>query len=308
MTRRTIRIGIAHRGAGVAPIFAALRDGGFEREGIATDLIDLADHADALKALEAGTVDIINSVGPEVLLHNARNHGSAVIVASAISRTAVEIMVPPEWPDDRLLVDARWGVLRRFDPDHLTAVQTFRFENWPIDRLDLKEAPAGKNRLDRLLAPGRFDAVVLHAPDPILARAKGWRAAVDTARYDAPMQNSCAATTKRFVHDERPILQAYLRAYAQGVWRFRYDAAFGRQVLLDTCSGLDASAACEAWLYFARVFGGGIYPSPAGLLSARDILVELGAISKAIALPLDQAPMAELEADGLFGSIAGTGS
>lgn len=303
---RPLRIGIAHRGAGVAPIFAALRDGGFDREGVVPELVYLAGHADALEALEAGTVDIINSVGPEVLLHNARNRGTAVVVASAISRTAVEIMVPPEWPQARTLAEARWGVLRRFDPDHVTAVQICRFEGWTFDRLQLLEAPAGSSRLKRLLAPGRFDAVVLHAPDPILARTQGWRTAIDTARYDAPMQNSCAATTERLVRDERATLLAYLRAYAAGVWRFRHDAAFGPQVLLDISPQLGLPAAAEAWRYFARVFGGGMYPSPAGLLQARDILIELGAIPSDTPLPLDQSLVAEIEAGGHFTSIIGT--
>lgn len=211
-----LRIGVAHRGAGLSPVFAAIADGSMARAGVSPVLIDTPGHAAALAALEDGEVDVINSVGPEVLRHNAEHDGTAVVLASAIGRAAVEVFVRPGWPEARSIDAARWGVLGRGDPDHVTALQVFELNGWDQTKLQLVEVPDGPDRLSRLLRPDHVDAVVMHAPEPALAARQGWRRAFDMSRYDLPMQNSCAVTSRQALEQKGGALEHYIAAYLRG--------------------------------------------------------------------------------------------
>ena len=79
-----------HRGAGGAPIFAALEGGYYREQGLAPELVPYHGHSNSLKALIAGEADFTNAVGAELLLANFRHQGDAVILASAIARSARE--------------------------------------------------------------------------------------------------------------------------------------------------------------------------------------------------------------------------
>jgi ABC-type nitrate/sulfonate/bicarbonate transport system substrate-binding protein len=49
-----IRIAIAHRGAGLAPVFAAIEGGFFREQGLEAELVSTPGHPSALAALIAG--------------------------------------------------------------------------------------------------------------------------------------------------------------------------------------------------------------------------------------------------------------
>jgi ABC-type nitrate/sulfonate/bicarbonate transport system substrate-binding protein len=57
-----------HRGAGVAPIFAALEGGFYREQGLEPELVPYHGHSNSLKALIAGVADFTNAVGAELLL------------------------------------------------------------------------------------------------------------------------------------------------------------------------------------------------------------------------------------------------
>ena len=79
--------------------------------------------------------------------------------------------------------------------------------------------------------PRRVDVAIMHAPEPFQAMKRGWAVVEDLGRLDIAFQNSCAATTRRMMRERRDIADRYVRAFCQGVYRFRTDAAFGVEVL-----------------------------------------------------------------------------
>lgn len=301
-----LRIGVAHRGTGLAPVFAALATQRLDDAGVTAVLVDVPGHPAALQALEAGAVDVINSVGIEVLIHNATRGGTAVVVASAIGQTAVKVHVAPDWLANRPLREARWGVLRPADYDHCTALQVFDMEGWPANDLQIVTVPGDGPRLDRLLQPDLCDAVVLHMPEPVLARRKGWREAINLGHYGAPMQNSCAVVTRATLQTRRDLCRAYVAAYAAGVWRFRTDAAFGKQVLAEIAPSLDAEAMAESWQFFAGLMGGTVTPARAGLRRSAELLAHVGGPKADFVAAFDQSLAAELDTSGVTADVMGT--
>ena len=60
-----------HRGAGMAPVFAALEGGYFREQGLEPNFLPYHGHSNSLKALIAGEADFTNAVGAELILANA---------------------------------------------------------------------------------------------------------------------------------------------------------------------------------------------------------------------------------------------
>lgn len=305
-----IRIGIAHWGAGLAPVFAAVEGGFLAEQGLEPELVFVPGHDRALAALVAGDVAFINSVGPEVLLANtaAGSRGEAVIVASAISRSAVQVAARPGIASRDELKGARWGVTARNDPDEVSIRQAFERWGWNVE-VDAEIVVVGRDRprLDALLDPDRVDAAMMHAPEPFQAEKRGWSIVDDLGRLDAPIQNSCAVTTRRLVAEHPDTALRYVRAYAAAVWRFRTDAEFGVEVLAKYTREPDRDVLGKSWLMFARLMGGMLFPSVEGMRAAGDLMHELGVLS---ARPnpydhIDLGPVARLEQEGAFARIMG---
>lgn len=307
----TIKIGVAHWGAGLAPVFAAVEGGFFRAEGLEPDLVFVPGHDRALQALSAGEVAFINSVGPEVILANGAapdGRGEAVIVASAISRSAVMVAARPGIASREELRGARWGVTARHDPDEISIQQAFDRWGWDIGQ-DARIVVVGRDgpRLELLLDAEKVDAAIMHAPEPFQAEARGWRLVDDLARLDMPIQNSCAVTTRRTLAAAPELVLRYVRAYAGAVWRFRTDAAFGVQVLAKYTRETDRQVLGRSWVMFARLMSGTLFPSIEGVRAAGTILHRFGVVPKAVD-PLDHldlGPVLALEAERGFDRIMG---
>ena len=227
-----ISIAIAHRGAGLAPVFAAVEGGYFREQELEPRLDYVPGHPRALEMLITGQTDFINTVGPELILANDRHCGDAVIIASAISRSAQQVSARPGLTTREQLRGRRWGVTARSDADECSIVMAFERWNWDIAR-DAEIVVVGSNgpRLDLLLDERKVDVAIMHAPEPFQAIKRGWEIVEDLGRLDVAFQNSCAATTSRLISERPDTAVRYVRAYCRGVYRFRTDAEFGIGVL-----------------------------------------------------------------------------
>lgn len=307
-TVEKIRIGIAHRGAGIAPVFAAVESGAFEAAGLQVELVSCPGHPRALEAMLAGEVDFINTVGPELLLANLRHGGDAIVIASAISRSAQQVSARPGLKTREDLRSKRWGVVARNDADECTILMAFDRWGWQIGR-DAQIVVVGTDgpRLDLLLDAARVDVAIMHAPEPFQAAKRGWALIEDLGRLDVAFQNSCAATTRRFNTRRPDVVLRYVQAFCQGVWRFRTDAGFGVEVLRKHTGEPDLAVLEATWVLFARLMGGMLFPSVEGMRNASQVLHRLGALPRLIAPEetVDLQPVASLEQNGYFDRLMG---
>lgn len=303
-----IRIGVAHRGAGVAPMFAALEGGYLKKHGLEPELISTPGHPRALQALQAGEVDFINTVGAELIQFDVRHGGDAVVIASAISRSAQQVSARPGLTTRDQLRGKRWGVVNRGDADECAIAMAFERWNWDLAK-DARIVPVGpaRPRLEALLDESRIDAVIMHAPEPFQAAKKGWNAVEDLGRLDYAFQNSCAATTRRLLQQRPETALRYASAYCEGVYRFRTDAKFGKGVLLKYGNETDPRVIEQSWVLFARLMGGLMFPSVEGMRMAVHILHKLGVIPELVPPEsfVDLNPVARAEREGLFERFMG---
>jgi NitT/TauT family transport system substrate-binding protein len=303
-----VRIGVAHKGAGIAPLFAAVEGGYFREHGLEPELVSCPGHPRALQALLTGEVEFINSVGAELILADLQHSGDAVVIASAISRSAQQVSARPGVTTREDLRGKRWGVVARNDADECSIVVAFERWGWNVAR-DARIVVVGSEapRLDALLDAKRVDVAIMHAPEPFQAAKRGWNLVEDLGRLDVAFQNSCAAATRRML-EQRPLtVLNYVRAYCQAVYRFRTDAAFGIALLRKYTGETDPAVIEQTWVLFARLMGGMMFPSLEGMRSALHVLHRLGAVPQMRAPEefVDLEPVAALEREGFFGRFMG---
>ncbi len=125
-----IRIATANRGAGTAPVFATVEGGYFKDEGLEVELIPHAGHHRSLRALLAGEAEFTNAVAAELIRANVTHGGDAVIIASAISRSAQQVSARPGLSRREDLRGKRWGVQARGDADECSIVMAF--DRWAM--------------------------------------------------------------------------------------------------------------------------------------------------------------------------------
>ncbi len=303
-----IRIACANRGAGTAPVFSAVEGGYFKENGLEPELIYYAGHGLSLPALIAGEADFTNAVSPELITINIQNRGDAVIIASAISRSAQQVSARPGLLKRNDLRGKRWGVLARGDADECSIAMAFERWGWDIRKdAEIVAVGSGGSRLDLLLDAAKVDVAIMHAPEPFQAIRRGWNFVEDFGRLDVAFQNSCAATTRRFLKAKPDIVSKYVRAYSQGVYRFRTDPDFGIRVIQKYSGEADRSILEPTYVLFARLMGGMMFPSLEGVRTAGQILYKLGKIPR---LPepeefTDLSPILQLEKENFFARMMG---
>jgi NitT/TauT family transport system substrate-binding protein len=303
-----IRIAMPHRGAGVAPIFAALEGGYYREQGLEPELVPFHGHSNSLKGLIAGEADFTNAVGAELLLANARHQGDAVILASAISRSAQQVAALPGIRSREDLRGRRWGVGTRNDADECAIIMAFDRWGWSVDKdAEIVVVGTGGARLDLLLDRERVDAAIMHAPETFQAPKRGYHIVEDFGRLDVSFQNSCAASTRRFIKANPDIGLRYVRAFCQAVHRFRSDATFGIHVLRKYSGETDIDVLRPTWVLFARYMGDMMYPSLEGVRNASAILYRVGALPGPVAPEdaIDLDPVLALEREGFFETLMG---
>jgi NitT/TauT family transport system substrate-binding protein len=303
-----IRIAMPHRGAGVAPIFAALEGGYYREQGLDPEFLPYHGHSNSLKALIAGEADFTNAVGAELLLANFRHQGDAVILASAISRSAQQVAARRGVETRQDLRGKCWGVTMRSDGDECAIIMAFDRWGWSIEK-DAQIVVVGDAgaRLDLLLDPRHVDVAIMHAPETFQAPKRGYHIVEDFGQLDVSFQDSCAASTRRFIKRNSDIGLRYVRAFCQAVHRFRSDAQFGIHVLKKYSGETDIDVLRPTWVLFARYMGDMMYPSLEGVRNASAILHRVGALLKLVAPEeaVDLGPVLMLERAGFFETLMG---
>ena len=302
-----IRIACGNRGVGTSPLFAAVEGGYFSAQGLDPELRFYPGHPKALPALVAGEAEFTNTVSPDVITIDLRDGADVVIVASAVSRSATYVCARPGLTRREDLRGRRWGVLAHGDADHCAIVMAFERWGWDAKKDAEVVAVGAGARLDLLLDAARVDVAIMHSPEPFQAAKRGWHLVEDLRRLDVAFQNSCAATTRRFAAARPDVVDRYVRAYCQGVYRFRADGAFGIDVIRKYSGETDREVLAAAYLYFSQLMGDTMYPTPEGVATAARLLHGLEIIRRRPEPDefIDQEPVARLHREGFFGTLVG---
>jgi NitT/TauT family transport system substrate-binding protein len=303
-----IKIAMAHRGAGVAPVFAALEGGYYRDNGLEPELVFYHGHSNSLKALIAGEADFTNAVGAELLLANHRHGGDAVVLASAIACSAQQVAARPDINSREDLRGKRWGVTFRSDADECAITMALDRWGWDVAK-DIEIVVVGNDgkRLDLLLNQSKVDVAIMHAPETFQVPKYGYHIVEDFGRLGVAFQNSCAVGTRTLMKAHPDIGLRYVKSFCQSVHRFRSDAEFGIHVLRKYSGESDIDILRPTWVLFARYMSDMMFPNLEGMRNASAILHRVGALPAPVAPEdaVDQGPVIRLEQEGFFSGLMG---
>ena len=196
----------------------------------------------------------------------------------------------------------------RSDADECAIIMAFDRWGWTVEK-DAEIVVVGNDgtRLDLLLNPHKVDAAIMHAPETFQAPKHDYHIVEDFGHLDVSFQNSCAASTRRYMSRNPDIGLRYVRAFCQAVHRFRSDAEFGIHVLRKYSGETDIEVLRPTWVLFARYMGDMMYPSLEGVRNASAILHRVGALPKPVAPEeaVDLGPVIALEREGFFDTLMG---
>ena len=160
------------------------------------------------------------------MLANLRHGGDAVVIASAISRSAQQVSARPGLTTREELRGKRWGVNARNDADECAIVMAFERWGWDSTK-DAEIVVVGTDgpRLDLLLDAARVDVAIMlpQAVDTPMYRGAGTTAAaVDgIMKPDEVAQIVLQAMQEeRFLILSHPVVQEYMQRKAGNIDRW----------------------------------------------------------------------------------------
>lgn len=209
--------------------WVAQEAGYFARYGLDMSLTYISSSSKLAPAMMAGEVPLA-VMGGEAVVNAALGGADLVFVAGVLNRPLFFIVVTPDIhrPEDlkgKALAVSRYGASSDFATR--LALRHWRLE--PIRDVAILQLGG----IPEILAGMKAGAVkggALSPPTNVRARREGYRELVNTAEIGF-FPHDAIVTTRGFLREHAPSVQAFIKAYAEGVRRYKTDKTFAMEVL-----------------------------------------------------------------------------
>jgi NitT/TauT family transport system substrate-binding protein len=212
------------------PIWTALDTGVFAKHGLAVDDIPAMAAATAYAALLSGEAQV--SVGSiSGLLPSIASGADFVAVATQSNGLAYFLMTQPSVTSVADLRGKIFAVGRPPGSEAYLGIQTLSTRGLEPDRdYEIRQIGGQAERATAVQA-GAADFTVVSPPASTHLRQAGYRQLVDLAEARIPYAGVALATRKAYAEANRDLVDRLVRAYIEGLWRFRTDRATAYEVL-----------------------------------------------------------------------------
>jgi NitT/TauT family transport system substrate-binding protein len=295
-----IKLGYAALTAGQVAPWMAKEAGYFSKYGIEAELIYIPAVA-ATQALIAGEIQLAQVTG--VSTSGAILAGADVrIIASVQDRLSGSIYARPEIKTPEDLKGKKIGI-SRFGAVSETAVAMFlaRFglkRNTDVAIIQLGGLPEIITAMER----GGVDAGFANPPQTSRARRLGMKELFDLNALGVDLQQTCVTVTTRYLRERRPVVKAFLQAYAEGLHRFMTDRDYSVKVLKKYLRVDDKEILDDAYTFYAQRLQKIPTPTIKGIKFILDEMAERNPRAKNVAPEsfVDLSLLQELEQSGFF--------
>jgi ABC-type nitrate/sulfonate/bicarbonate transport system substrate-binding protein len=295
-----IKLGYAALTAGQVAPWMAKEAGYFTKHGIEAELIYIPAVA-ATQALIAGEIQLAQVTG--VSTSGAILAGADVrIIASVQDRLAGSIYARPEIKTPEDLKGKKIGI-SRFGAVSETAVAMF------LARFGLKRGTdvaiiqlGGLPEIITAMERGGVDAGFANPPQTSRARRLGMRELFDLNALGVELQQTCLTVTTKYLRERRPVVKAFLQAYAEGLHRFITDRDYSVQVLKKYLRVDDKEILDDAYTFYAQRLQKIPLPTIKGIKFILDEMAEKQPRAKNVAPEsfVDLSLLQELDQNGFF--------
>jgi ABC-type nitrate/sulfonate/bicarbonate transport system substrate-binding protein len=253
----------------------------------------------------SGEIQFGNLAAPAALRANLKNEADVIFLTGGINQQF--IMGRPGIDDRRQLAGKKIGfvgdgglndALVQFIIERLKAAGVHGLEKEPIP-------PPGDQEIAALL-DGKCDAIVITPPESISAHRKGCQYLVDFAEYGLNYALGGIAARRDYVEQNAEITRKFVKAYVEGMHRYRTHREFTVSVQAEYSGIADRSIAEETYDLTQPGMPSVPYPVGAALQTLLDFMAnELPEAKNADAGKfVDDRFIRELEADGFIAALA----
>ena len=209
--------------------WVAQEAGYFARHGLDMSLTFVSSSSKLAPAMVAGEIPLA-VMGGEAVVNAALGGADMVFVAGVLNRPMFFVVVTPDIqrPEDlrgKALAVSRFGA----SSDFATRLALRHWGLVPIRDVAVLQLGG----IPEILAGMKAGAVkggALSPPTNVRARREGYRELVNTAELGF-FPHDAIVTTRAFLREHEDVVRSFIKAYAEGVHRYKADKAFATDVL-----------------------------------------------------------------------------
>src|SRR5688572_4685922 len=242
-----IDAGFATIGQGAGPMMVTWKAGLFNKHGLEVDKPRIMGGAKGVvRGLITGEIQFGNMAAPAPLRANVRGEADLIFLTGGINQQFV--MGRPGITNREQLTGKKIGFVG--DGGLNDALVNFIIEKLSsagIARLEKKSIPAGGGEQIAALISGRCDAMVITPPGSIDAQRKGCKYLIDFAEYGLNYALGGIAARRDYVEKNPEITRKFIKAYVEGMHRYRTDRDFTVSVQAEYSDIADRTVAEETY-------------------------------------------------------------
>jgi len=242
-----LNAGFATIGQGAGPMMVTWKAGLFQKHGLDIDKPRIMGGAKGvLRGLVSREIQFGNLAAPAPLRANLKGEADLVFLTGGINQQF--IMGRPGLDRREQLAGKKIGFVG--DGGLNDALVKFVIQKLAAEGIKgLREAaiPAGGDQELAALLSGSCDAIVITPPESIDAQRKGCKYLVDFAEYGLNYALGGIAARRDYVEQNPEITRKFIKAYVEGMHRYRTDREFTVGVQAEYSGIADRSVAEETY-------------------------------------------------------------
>jgi NitT/TauT family transport system substrate-binding protein len=221
-----IDAGFATVGQGAGPMMVTWKAGLFKKHGLEVEKPRIMGGAKGVvRGLMAGEIQFGNMAAPAPLRSNVKGEADLIFLTGGINQQF--IMARPGITGREQLTGKKIGFVG--DGGLNDALVNFIIEKLSdasIKGIEKESIPAGGAEQMAALVSGKCDAMVITPPESINAQRKGCNYLIDFAEYGLNYALGGIAARRDYVEKNPEITRKFIKAYVEGMHRYRTDREF----------------------------------------------------------------------------------
>lgn len=242
-----INAGFATIGQGAGPMMVTWKAGLFQKHGLDVDRPRIMGGArGVVRGLMSREIQFGNSAAPAPLRANLKGESNLVFLTGGINQQF--IMGRPGIDRREQLAGKKIGFVGDGGlNDALVKFIIAKLAAAGIEDLREEPIPAGGDKGLAALLSGKCEAIVITPPESIEAQRKGCKYLVDFAEYGLNYALGGIAARRDYVEQHPEITRKFIKAYVEGMHRYRTDRNFTVGVQAEYSGITDRSIAEETY-------------------------------------------------------------
>jgi len=300
-----LKVGYPTTVGSMGVLWVAKDAGYFDKQGLNVELIYIGGSSKVVQAMLAKEIPIAEIAIPAVIQANMAG-ADLVMLAGPNHKPGQKLMVKPEIKSRTDLRGKKLGVTRFGTSDDF--LLRYILNQWGIqpDREVALVQMGGSQEILAGLSSGGIDGGVISSPLNLRALKLGFQMLVDLSAIGVDYQGAGVVTTRSYVREHPDIVRRYLKAYVEGLHRYKTDRDLSLKVLAKYSRIAEREMLEETYQHYAvKVMPRVPYPTLKGIQLVLDEIASRNPKAREISPPslVDLSYLKEIDSSGFIKAL-----